>query len=700
MTKLMTQAQLADIKARVLFRDFEKINSVMAGRSVKVRGNPGHPQQKQPPAWSEVVVPGKNAIHRVTFSTQEKAFDVNSVEGVIGITGLNYHELAHVLYTQGASTPDVSTTALPATALRSRVASSGDPRLAMIRAILEDMRIERKFIAEYGPTKPYFQSVVGRFLLDTDDKKAQSRQYILLAARDHVDKPIRDAYRKMFVDETSEKVAKAYTILANQFADLDFVSDEDVSVGLEIIKKVSSILGNDDLVEASKDSPFHGGTSNVDPANPAGDEGRQERAYGLNQFNDNDPEDREQEAGEVAANGDSEDSGDEGDESGSGSGEDADDEGAEGSGGGASDDDGEEGDEEGTGSESDDDDDDADDSDDDHESEDGGGKSDTSGDGDDVGSGVSKGGDGSKDSDWDSNECIQQMVNRAENNESVLEEVAQKQRSLRSLDRPGQALTLGMRRGNGASMAIEPEMQLISKRVSQEFRQLQVDLDPGRKPYQPSGVVSMKRAMKGVDYDTVFDSWDEGQQDASDMEVVLLTDMSGSMSYHSTEMSRAVWIIQRAIQMASTSSVVSVVGYGSEAGYLQGRGNRVNPNTYTRYSCTDNGTSPLKALEEAVALFATTKRQKRVLIVLTDGMWDEPMQCDRMFHRMNAAGVVTSTFLYIGSVFGHQIQSLKQPLPVRATLLGHDARIYQESTDMSDLIGFAKKVVTTAMKEN
>lgn len=725
---LLSPWQVKEIKTKVLLRDFEKINSVMSRREVKVRADMAA-QTYQPPAWSRISHTGNgttNVKHEVVFSARQRAFDVESVEGLIGITGLNYHELAHVLYTQGAANPEIPAGKHPAHIIRTKLMySAASNKAQMIRAVFEDMRIERKFLSEYGPTKPYFQSVVGRFLLDTDDPKRMDSQFLLLAARDYVDPSIRAAYRERFAATSGEKVAKAYEVLANKFARLDMTTEADAVEGVRLILAAEKLLSEDDLKDAAEDSPFHGGThtmSSTENTNEEGCEAPARRMAGNDR--DETQEERDKKAEETLGSegdadgesegqgsGDGEDTDDADDESngsGSGDSEDTDesDDGSasgNGSGEGEGDDDAEgSGDGEPTDGDADDDTD---------ESGDGDGEGDEDGDEDSRSYGEAKAstdqgaGGGLSVGDVDGNspskpaEDIEEMIAEAEANESVLDEIAQKQRALRNLDRPGQSLTLGERSGGAYRTAVEPEMTLLAKRVSQEFRQLKVDLDPGRVPYKASGVVSMKRAMKGVDYDTVFDEWNAGQQDASDMEVVIMADLSGSMSSHAGKMSRALWVVRRAIQQASSSSVVSVLGYGTEAGYLGARGEQASANRYERYNCMDNGTMPYKSLNEAVALFATTQRKKRVLITLTDGVWGNEGVCNESIQKLNDAGVVTSLFMFNTSFQTDEIIR-KHPLDQRMVLLGHHSRIYQESNDIADLIGFAKKVVTTAMKEN
>lgn len=695
--RLMTNRELATIKTKVLLRDFEKIDSVMAGREVKIVDSKAVENSKQPPAWSRVISSGLSGVsHEVTFSSENRAFDVTSVEGVVGITGLNYHELAHVLYTQGASTPNVRPALLPSTMLRNKVYGLGNPTMEMVRAVLEDQRIERKFLAAYSPTKPYFQSVVGRFLLDTDNKDVRNTQYLLIAARTYVDKSIRVAYRNLFIDMTDAKgddgaaVAKAYSILANKFADLDMATDEDVDTAMDIIRKAVTLLTKEDLSNASKDSPFHGGTSNCDPSNSTGGEGSQDKATFIPPDPATKSDQRKEEAERVLGEGEYE--GEPEDEGASGSGDESDEESGDGKeDGSGSSQDGTNDDTDGGSGESE-----GGDASDDQSSKGnrGEGESSTS-----AGAGTPGGLGKGEEQDGDVEDDVKSMVADAENSDVVQEEYNAKQRSLRNLDRPGQTLTIPKRKAVDQESYVTPEMNLIAKRIASEFRQLRVDLDPGRKPYQPSGVVSMKRAMKGVDYDTVFDSWDEGQQDATDMEVVILADLSASMAGNRHEFSMALWCIQRAIQMSTATSVVSVIGYGVSSGYLDGRGAKVSPTMYPVYRCSDGGTNPRKAIVEALALFATTKRPKKVLITLTDGVWDETLFCESLIERMNGGGVTTSLFMFSKGMVTHPLFR-NGTVADRVKELGHGSSIYHESSNIEDLIGFAKQVVTTAMKEH
>jgi hypothetical protein len=63
--------------------------------------------------------------------------------------------------------------------------------------------------------------------------------------------------------------------------------------------------------------------------------------------------------------------------------------------------------------------------------------------------------------------------------------------------------------------------------------------------------------MRGDDLDTIFDQWSEGQDDATEIECVILLDNSGSMSgSKETSAYRAMYAIKRALDRINANTTV------------------------------------------------------------------------------------------------------------------------------------------------
>jgi uncharacterized protein with von Willebrand factor type A (vWA) domain len=126
------------------------------------------------------------------------------------------------------------------------------------------------------------------------------------------------------------------------------------------------------------------------------------------------------------------------------------------------------------------------------------------------------------------------------------------------------------------------------------------------------------------------------------MEVVILLDLSGSMIGDKARMSqRAMWIIRRALQQA-TNSTVSAYGFGGNVTFLFGRNHKPSPTSVETYSAYSGSTYGQEAVDRAALLFATSAHEKKVLIVIGDGRFSDGMGVSESVHALAAAGVETS----------------------------------------------------------
>jgi hypothetical protein len=254
--------------------------------------------------------------------------------------------------------------------------------------------------------------------------------------------------------------------------------------------------------------------------------------------------------------------------------------------------------------------------------------------------------------------------------------------------------------------AVPTEAYAVMRQTANVFRQLVLEEDPGTVTHQSFGKVSMKRAMHGVDFDTVFDRWAPGQQDSTDMEVVILVDQSVSMKGTQHRSSQALWAIQRAIESVSTSSTVSVIGFGAYNVYLAQRGKRINRTHMLRVRAGDSATEPIGALQEAEYIFATSRHSKGILLIFTDGVWQgagatdtngwETVDCDEVIVRMNAAGITTALAFLMTDSTATYLQQLRDRRIEPD--IHHGVSVHTDITDPAQLVVFAKKVVSSVIK--
>ena len=184
---------------------------------------------------------------------------------------------------------------------------------------------------------------------------------------------------------------------------------------------------------------------------------------------------------------------------------------------------------------------------------------------------------------------------------------------------------------------------------------LQMQADPGWLDREDYGRVNPLRWSREQDIETAFDAWDEGVNDAIDMEVFIALDESGSMGSRYTEAANAMWVVKRALDKVGASC--TVVTFSDKSTVLYHREEKATHQI--RYSYHGGGTVPVMAMGQAARVFARTQKTQRILIVFTDGEWsdrtdDDGVSPEEWIKRMNRGGVLTALgFIRDRSWFGY-----------------------------------------------
>jgi hypothetical protein len=193
----------------------------------------------------------------------------------------------------------------------------------------------------------------------------------------------------------------------------------------------------------------------------------------------------------------------------------------------------------------------------------------------------------------------------------------------------------------------------LHREVADALLDLKDDTEPGWDKRVDSGRLNVRRYAAGVDYDEVFDRYQPGMMDASEMEVVLLLDVSSSMHAQVHRLAEATWAIRHAVD--DIEGRITVITY--ETGphriladpNVRPDGRMFVPNAY-------GGTQPQSAIREAYRLLTGAEAKNRLFIVLTDGDWfstgSVPDRNDELIDALNAAGVTTVSVLLTSSSYG------------------------------------------------
>ena len=647
-----------DAMARV----FTKTDRVLSGEDVVCTVHHDGRSALPAPSWTD----GKT----ITFN-KKMIGDVASIEDIIRLSGLNYHELAHVLLTPRQDTVVVK-----------QVQAN---RMHIAFNMLEDQRIETFLTAMYPSIIPYLVSTVMRFCVANESQ--WKTNFPLIFGRKYLPKDVRDEFKRRFA---RQDLVPQFEDIITEYRKVTYPNDE--LRAIELITAYHALLRSMKASGLTPQDPNGHSTeqrpdlSEGDPLDQdAQDEASATSDYYDDAFDDEDADDSQAGAGGDAdapdddTDDDTEDG--EGDSGTKGTGdisEDTDDDDADGMGSG----DGEDTDDDADGEADSGADGDASDSADGDASDGDGDSDDTADGGADVAGSGTKGNDQPRTSD-EVREMLDDYIKAYETLDDVVKDAESKQRVIVRGDGD---VTIGTSGIDYQKRAVKDADLQAVRSFSRVLDQLRSDADPGWKTHQSSGRINMKRAIHNAPMDELWDQWEEGNNDAADIEAVIVIDNSGSMRDSIDSASRAMWSVKRAMETLGAS--VTVLSYGSKTVLVYDRHEKSSRNQYKAMSA-GGGTRPREAIIEAVRILTTTKRRNRIFIAITDGNWDtqEPdersnLDADGLIAQMGAHGITTA-LAFIGS-YSAQGSS-------------HKCQVSTNVSKPEDLTAFAKQIVRQTM---
>jgi len=163
------ETQLRSVRLNALCRVYEQADRVLTGDPVLVHVMPDGPA----PAWSD---------GQAIYLNAEEINDID-LETLTQVNGLNYHELAHHLYTPRKGTVFMKWVL--------------ENNMMQASNMLEDQRIETLLVARYPSIAPYLTATVARWLAATPNDALGN--YMLVRGRRYLPIEIRQAFRDLFI---------------------------------------------------------------------------------------------------------------------------------------------------------------------------------------------------------------------------------------------------------------------------------------------------------------------------------------------------------------------------------------------------------------------------------------------------------------------------------------------------------------------
>jgi hypothetical protein len=249
-----------------------------------------------------------------------------------------------------------------------------------------------------------------------------------------------------------------------------------------------------------------------------------------------------------------------------------------------------------------------------------------------------------------------------------------------------------VRRGKFDTTPVPDNSMAIYRKFARELERLRDECEPAWHKEEASGRLNVQRVIRGCEIDEAFDRWDEGT-DGSDIEAVILVDRSGSMSGgNDREASIACWTIKRAVEQVG--GLVTVYAFDDEAEVAYRREDKADRTKY-KFIYGNGGTDPYNTLLAAEQLLMSSRKKNKMLFIVTDGVFDDSRN-NPIINRISKRGILTAMTLIMSD---RDMEYYKSRHDFDEEEFRHGAEIFGRVKNASDLLPFAKSVVTGAIRK-
>lgn len=579
---------------RALIRRLETSNSILSGRNVYHHLIPG--DDEAPAAWT---------IEDDIYFNSARLPSPDTSEDVIFVTGVNNHELGHVLFTPR---PDDIRDLYPGPVNEMMREFESNELYRHVWNILEDQRMEMLLFKRYSNQKPYLLAAFTRIVLKGATKEDISRAYILARGRRYLPVHIRRMLKKRF---TKPALIPDIRRIIDSYVKLNLLRPSGMRDAHVLVMELVKLL-EDNEIWPKNEMPKHEGCNHQEQvlerlrvyrvggdgsssgqvdrdeidkqlkrvAKQIDDENnskpQQDQPEDPNDADDADDQDQDNPTGATGSDPDAPEGGK------GGKGKDADSTDAE------DDDSGDDGDSAMGGS--------------------GGGN--PSSQSAAAGAGPSPIGV----SDQLIDQALREAIEEAMEEHNTGEELKEVFHFLKTDP------TIDMEKVD-KRVDVPEELPQTARHIEKALRLLEADTDPSWERGTTSGKLNVQHVMMHPnDRDHAFDRWQEGGTSGVDQEWVVALDCSGSMMSHFGTLARAAWSMKRAADLVQVK--MTILLYGSEGN------DQVLYAPNQRASATEmflihdlGGTEPAGVLLEAYRLFSLSKRAEKSLLIMTDGSW-------------------------------------------------------------------------------
>jgi len=249
------------------------------------------------------------------------------------------------------------------------------------------------------------------------------------------------------------------------------------------------------------------------------------------------------------------------------------------------------------------------------------------------------------------------------------------------------------KKGKFDKTSVPSESIVAYRKFAQELQRLRDDMEPTWEKETPTGRLNVQRVIRGCEIDAAFDRWDEGD-DGCDIEAVILVDRSGSMSsgQNDKKASIACWTIKRALEHIDAPVTVYAFDDAAEVAYSR---KELADKTQYKFIYGNGGTEPYPTLLVAEQLLMSSRKKNKMLFIVTDGVFDAHKN-DAIIERIGKRGILTAmTLIMNDNDYSYFVNDRGQD----PKQFQHGAEVFARINNAADLLPFAKQVVTSAIKK-
>ena len=163
-----------------------------------------------------------------------------------------------------------------------------------------------------------------------------------------------------------------------------------------------------------------------------------------------------------------------------------------------------------------------------------------------------------------------------------------------------------------------PDSLTAYRKIHDLFRGIVQLADSEMQHALPVGRMDIRHLLSAGPADlNVFKAFDEGNEEATSVEMVILLDCSGSMSDSITSAATVMWMLKHAFDQLGWSA--TVLGFSSNCFTIYQPKEKIGSRISIPYA--SGGTDPTDAMAEAEKLLLASRRPNKVLVTITDGAW-------------------------------------------------------------------------------